>query len=59
MIGQVVTIEPRTLREAEERAEADAQSAVVRPAERGWKATTREIEAFWRVHGPRLSEERR
>lgn len=37
----------RLIAEAEARAEQDQASAVVGPAVRGWRATTRETAAFW------------
>jgi hypothetical protein len=45
-----VTIEPRTLREAEERAEADACSAVV--AVHRESAEQRRTREFWARHAP-------
>jgi hypothetical protein len=51
---QICEPDPVTLRAALERDEHElrAQSAIVRPAMRGWRVTTREAAAFWqRVDG--------
>jgi hypothetical protein len=42
------------LRRAEDAAERDAYSCVVRPAVVGWRVTTAESERFWAQHGQRM-----